>query len=89
MVNSKRRLTLDWWAVLRRSRLVKGREPIMNQPIPVLFERDPGAATDLLERVPGILLLAVVGFAGKGTEQTIAAYGRAHHLAVPNIEYVL
>ena len=39
--------------------------------------------------VPGTLLLAVVGFAGKVTEQSIAAYGRAHHLTLPNIEYVL
>ena len=39
--------------------------------------------------VPGTLLLAVVGFAGKMTEQSIAAYGRAHHLTLPNIEYVL
>jgi len=39
--------------------------------------------------VPGTLLLAVVGFAGKVTEQSIAAYGKAHHLTLPNIEYVL
>ena len=39
--------------------------------------------------VPGALLLAIVGFAGKVTEQSIAAYGKAHHLALPNIEYVL
>jgi uncharacterized integral membrane protein (TIGR00698 family) len=39
--------------------------------------------------VPGTLLLAMIGFAGKVTEQSIAAYGRAHHLTLPNIEYVL
>ena len=39
--------------------------------------------------VPGVLLLGVIGYAGKLTEQTIAAYGRAHHLTLPNIEYVL
>jgi len=39
--------------------------------------------------VPGILLLAAVGFAGKFTEQSIAKYGKAHHLTLPNIEYVL
>src|ERR1700691_407816 len=39
--------------------------------------------------VPGTLLLAVIGFAGKVTEQSIAAYGKAHHLTLPNIEYVL
>jgi uncharacterized integral membrane protein (TIGR00698 family) len=39
--------------------------------------------------VPGILLLFVIGFAGKVTEQAIAEYGRAHHVTLPNIEYVL
>ncbi len=44
---------------------------------------------DLLRKIPGILLLAVIGYAGKFTEQSIAAYGKAHHTALPNIEYVL
>jgi uncharacterized integral membrane protein (TIGR00698 family) len=39
--------------------------------------------------IPGILLLAVVGYAGKFIEQFIAHYGKAHHLVLPNIEYVL
>ena len=39
--------------------------------------------------VPGILLLALVGYAGKFIEQFIARYGKAHHLVLPNIEYVL
>src|SRR5437773_367061 len=39
--------------------------------------------------VPGTLLLAIIGFAGKVTEQSIAAYGKAHHITLPNIEYVL
>jgi uncharacterized integral membrane protein (TIGR00698 family) len=39
--------------------------------------------------IPGILLLAVVGYAGKFIEHFIAAYGKAHHLVLPNIEYVL
>ena len=39
--------------------------------------------------VPGILLLAAVGYAGKFVEQFIARYGKAHHLVLPNIEYVL
>src|SRR6266852_1654676 len=38
---------------------------------------------------PGVLLLFVIGYAGKFTEQSIAAYGKAHHLVLPNIEYVL
>ena len=43
----------------------------------------------LLRLVPGMLLLAAIGYAGKLTEQSIAAFGKAHHLALPNIEYVL
>src|ERR1700722_8604471 len=39
--------------------------------------------------IPGILLLAVVGYAGKFIEHFIASYGKAHHLILPNIEYVL
>ncbi len=45
--------------------------------------------TTLLDLVPGVLLLAAVGFAGKFTEQSINRYGKAHHLVLPNIEYVL
>ena len=39
--------------------------------------------------IPGILLLALIGFAGKVTEQAINSYGRTHQLVLPNIEYVL
>src|SRR6195256_4544723 len=39
--------------------------------------------------LPGVVLLFVVGYAGKLTEQSIAAYGKAHQLTLPNIEYVL
>lgn len=39
--------------------------------------------------IPGILLLAAVGYAGKFIEQFISRYGKAHHLVLPNIEYVL
>ena len=45
--------------------------------------------TSLLRLIPGILLLAAVGYAGKFIEQSIAHYGKAHHLVLPNIEYVL
>jgi uncharacterized integral membrane protein (TIGR00698 family) len=43
----------------------------------------------LLALLPGIALLFVVGYPGKLIEQSIAAYGKAHHLKLPNIEYVL
>ncbi len=41
------------------------------------------------ELIPGTLLLAVIGFAGKFTEQSITSFGRAHQMTLPNIEYVL
>ncbi len=43
----------------------------------------------LLRLVPGILLLAAIGYAGKILEQSINRYAKAHHLTIPNIEYVL
>ena len=43
----------------------------------------------VVEIIPGLLLLAAVGFAGKIIEQSIAAYTKAHHTTFPNIEYVL
>src|SRR4051812_1922693 len=43
----------------------------------------------LFEMLPGIALLLAIGLAGKLIEQSITAYGKAHHLALPNIEYVL
>ena len=42
-----------------------------------------------LSLLPGVALLAALGFLGKLTEQSITRYGKAHHLALPNIEYVL
>jgi hypothetical protein len=39
--------------------------------------------------IPGVLLLGVIGFAGKILEQSINGYAKAHHLVIPNIEYVL
>lgn len=48
-----------------------------------------GAFATLLRMLPGVLLLFVVGYAGKFLEQFIARYGKAHHLVLPNIEYVL
>jgi uncharacterized integral membrane protein (TIGR00698 family) len=60
--------------------------------VTAMNEARPIPASALRERLnllPGILLLGVVGYAGKLTEQSIAAYGKAHHLTLPNIEYVL
>ena len=54
-------------------------------PAPPIESTRPASAAGL---IPGILLLAVVGYAGKFIEQFIAHYGKAHHLVLPNIEYV-
>ena len=43
----------------------------------------------ILRLVPGIALLAAIGFAGKVLEQSINRYVKAHHIVFPNIEYVL
>lgn len=39
--------------------------------------------------LPGLALLGAIGWAGKFIEQSVAAYSKAHHVALPNIEYVL
>jgi uncharacterized integral membrane protein (TIGR00698 family) len=44
---------------------------------------------NFLVLLPGMALLTLVGLAGKVLEQSIARYTKAHHLVVPNIEYVL
>ena len=43
----------------------------------------------LLRLIPGVLLLAAIGWLGKLVEQSVAAYAKVHHLHLPNIEYVL
>lgn len=43
----------------------------------------------VMRLLPGLFLLVSVGYAGKFVEQSIARYGRTHHLTLPNIEYVL
>jgi uncharacterized integral membrane protein (TIGR00698 family) len=42
-----------------------------------------------MNKIPGILLLFAIGWLGKFVEQSITAYGKAHGIALPNIEYVL
>lgn len=42
-----------------------------------------------VELLPGLALLFAIGFSGKVIEQSITAYGKANHVALPNIEYVL
>ncbi|MFZ0686242.1 MAG: putative sulfate exporter family transporter [Terriglobales bacterium] len=42
-----------------------------------------------LRVVPGVLLLAGIGYAGKVLEHSVNGYAKAHHWTFPNIEYVL
>src|SRR5208283_1213703 len=42
-----------------------------------------------LRLIPGIVLLAAIGYAGKFLEQHVGAYAKSHHWVFPNIEYVL
>jgi uncharacterized integral membrane protein (TIGR00698 family) len=60
--------------------------------VPVLPSVEPervSFAKRALGLIPGIALLAVVGYAGKFIEHSISVYGKTHHLILPNIEYVL
>lgn len=57
--------------------------------LPESHSLTPTGVPSFLGLLPGILLLAVVGYAGKFIEQFIARYGKTHHLVLPNIEYVL
>ncbi|HYA89579.1 MAG TPA: putative sulfate exporter family transporter, partial [archaeon] len=43
----------------------------------------------VVKLLPGMALLAAIGYAGKLLEQNLSRYGKAHHLVIPNIEYVL
>ena len=46
-------------------------------------------AWQVVQLVPGILLLAIIGYGGKVIEKSLTTYAKAHHLTLPNIEYVL
>src|ERR1700733_7993722 len=51
--------------------------------------RVPEEKSTLLGLLPGIALLAIVGYAGKFVEHFLNTYTKAHHITFPNIEYVL
>src|SRR6202023_362976 len=46
-------------------------------------------AFQFLRVIPGVLLLAAVGYAGKLLERNVGTYAKVHHWTFPNIEYVL
>src|ERR1700730_12548847 len=51
--------------------------------------RGPAERATLLGLLPGIALLAIVGYAGKFVEHFLNSWTKAHHITFPNIEYVL
>jgi uncharacterized integral membrane protein (TIGR00698 family) len=61
----------------------------MSEAIVVEESRPVGVYARWLKLIPGIGLLLALGYAGKLTEALLRDYGKAHHLAMPNIEYVL
>src|SRR5271166_440445 len=61
----------------------------MATTIAITPARSQSIGKQIVSLIPGLLLLAAVGFAGKFIEQSIAAYTKANHLTFPNIEYVL
>src|SRR6267143_621407 len=60
----------------------------MAEAITVPQVRPVQPALRFLRVIPGVLLLAAVGYAGKLLEQNVGAYAKAHHWTFPNIEYV-
>src|SRR6201998_709295 len=61
----------------------------MSQAIAVPQVRPVQPALRFLRLIPGVALLAGIGYAGKLLEQNVGAYAKAHHWVFPNIEYVL
>jgi uncharacterized integral membrane protein (TIGR00698 family) len=58
-------------------------------PIAIAPNRQASIGKQIVSLIPGLLLLAAVGYAGKFIEQSIAHYTKANHITFPNIEYVL
>jgi uncharacterized integral membrane protein (TIGR00698 family) len=64
--------------------------PDLRQPYPPHAPHAvPEQKTSLLGLIPGILLLFVVGYAGKFVEHAINTWAKNDHIPFPNIEYVM
>ena len=56
----------------------------------VLTREQPiGLPQQIGRLIPGVVLLFVLGYLGKLVQVSIKSYGVSHHLALPDIEYVL
>src|ERR1017187_10413029 len=51
--------------------------------------RSVSLRTQFFKLIPGVALLALIGYAGKLLEKNVNLYAKAHHWIFPNIEYVL
>src|ERR1700689_1326029 len=61
----------------------------MNTSAAIEKQKSTNHSSGFLNFIPGVMLLAVIGYAGKFIEQSVSRYGKSHHLSLPNIEYVL
>jgi len=61
----------------------------MERSVALSPAQSTGLAGRLVQLLPGLALLAAVGYAGKYIERAISLYGKSRHLTLPNIEYVL
>ena len=61
----------------------------MASSVTVAQVRPANPGLRFLKLVPGLLLLAGVGYAGKLLEANVGKYAKAHHWMFPTIEYVL
>src|ERR1700683_4569251 len=66
-----------------------GRNQAMASSIALPRARTEQPLLQLAGVIPGVLLLAAVGYAGKLLEKNVGAYAKSHQWTFPNIEYVL
>jgi uncharacterized integral membrane protein (TIGR00698 family) len=63
---------------------------MVTPPSALVAERTPlELPLRFLRLLPGVGLLGAIGYLGKLAEEGVRAYGKAHHQALPNVEYVL
>src|ERR1700685_388181 len=92
MDSSKRTASKDVRLKTFSRRRLAGDNPMSASGSVPLVESDVKSQSPLLSflrLLPGILLLAAIGYAGKVIEKSVNTYGKVHHLTLPNIEYVL
>jgi uncharacterized integral membrane protein (TIGR00698 family) len=61
----------------------------MATSIAISQEQSDKAPIGVLRLIPGVMLLVVIGYAGKFLEKFLNTYAKSHHWMFPNIEYVL